>query len=633
MGKPYAVEMNELARTYEHASQTCIDDLVHFLGASHQLPLLVAGSGGSLTAAHFAALLHERRGSFAKAVTPMELRSAGHFVRDASVLMISAGGRNSDVLAGFEATALREPRHLLALTAHAESPLSKLAASFRYTGYLGYELPSGKDGFLATNSLLAFMALLLRAHAKLAQEPGMVPAELPDAGQRRISESSAASGILERDTLIVLHGGWGLPAAVDLESKLTEAALGQVQMADYRNFAHGRHHWLDKRGASTGVVALVTPGEQDIARRTLRLLPDGVPTLELSTEDAGPAAALDLVVQVFRLTQAFGEVRGIDPGRPGVPEFGRRIYGLKPARPRPDAPCGLRADVAAAISRKVTPLTLEALEATEFQRWVGAHVEYLRTLRAAAFGAVVFDYDGTLCDAHEKRTGPCAAVGEHLVRLLEAGVAVGIATGRGKSVRRDLQRLVPEALWPQVLVGYYNGADVATLSDDERPLTGPPEPALQGIAEWMAKHPTLGRIAAYEVRPRQITVEPRDPVAWAQAKLVLAEALRRDDAAGVRIVESSHSIDIIAPGVTKLAVAEACAQAAGGRAVLRVGDRGAWPGNDYDLLAGPHSLSVDSVSPDSGSCWNLCPPGFRGVQGTLAMLERITVAGGGFRFR
>lgn len=631
MGKPYAAEMYELASTYEFATRACVDDLVHFFGASHHLPLLVAGSGGSLTAACFAALLHEHRGTFAKAVTPMELRYAGHAVRDGSVLVISAGGRNSDVLSAFEATALREPRHLLALTAQRESPLRDLAASFRYTQHLAYELPSGKDGFLATNSLLAFLMLLFRAHAQLAPESDTFPPELIDGGQR-IKEAAEAVGILNRETFIVLYGGWGLPAAVDLESKLTEAALGQVQMADYRNFAHGRHHWLDKRGATTGVVALITPTEREMAHRTLRLLPGDVPVLELSTEHPGPTATLELLVQAFRLTQVLGESRGIDPGRPGVPEFGRRIYRLKPSRLKSDAPRGLPADATAAIRRKIAPLALDTLEASELRRWTAAHGKYIEVLRTATFGAVVFDYDGTLCDLHEKRTGPCAEIGEHLIRLVEAGVVVGIATGRGKSVREDLRRLIPSSIWRHVLVGYYNGADIAPLSDGNRPRKGPVELALRGIADWIAGHPTLRRIAVYEARPKQITIEPRDPVAWAQTKLVLAEALRRDGTAGVRLVESSHSIDIIAPGVTKLAVVEACVQAAESRPALRIGDRGAWPGNDYDLLSGPHSLSVDTVSPDSGSCWNLCPPGYRGVQGTLAYLDRITAMDGGFRF-
>ena len=54
-------------------------------------------------------------------------------------------------------------------------------------------------------------------------------------------------------------------AAIDLESKLTEAALMPVQVADFRNFAHGRHHWLAKRGGETAVLALVCESDAEVA--------------------------------------------------------------------------------------------------------------------------------------------------------------------------------------------------------------------------------------------------------------------------------------------------------------------------------------------------------------------------------
>src|SRR5476651_652935 len=59
-------------------------------------------------------------------------------------------------------------------------------------------------------------------------------------------------------TIVVLHGPSTLPAAVDVESKFTEAALGSVQVADFRHFAHGRHHWIAKRGRESAVLAITS---------------------------------------------------------------------------------------------------------------------------------------------------------------------------------------------------------------------------------------------------------------------------------------------------------------------------------------------------------------------------------------
>lgn len=52
-----------------------------------------------------------------------------------------------------------------------------------------------------------------------------------------------------------------------------------------------------------------------------------------------------------------------------------------------------------------------------------------------------------------------------VVRLLRAGVPVGVATGRGGSAGNALRKAVPERLWERVVVGYYNGGELAPLSD------------------------------------------------------------------------------------------------------------------------------------------------------------------------
>ena len=79
-------------------------------------------------------------------------------------------------------------------------------------------------------------------------------------GQRNIDAwRKLCDPLWERQNLAVLYPPSLLAAASDLESKFTEAAIGNVQTADYRHFAHGRHHWLAKRGNETGVLALITP--------------------------------------------------------------------------------------------------------------------------------------------------------------------------------------------------------------------------------------------------------------------------------------------------------------------------------------------------------------------------------------
>jgi hypothetical protein len=52
------------------------------------------------------------------------------------------------------------------------------------------------------------------------------------------------------------------------------------------------------------------------------------------------------------------------------------------------------------------------------------------------------------------------------------------------------------------------------------------------------------------------------------------------------------------------------------------------PGNDYEFLQSPYSLSVDEVSAAPDSCWLLSSPGAKGVQATLEYLEGVVVKSG-----
>lgn len=91
---------------------------------------------------------------------------------------------------------------------------------------------------------------------------------------------------------MVLHGPNTRPAALDIESKCSEAALSAVQLADFRNFAHGRHHWLAKKGEETGILSFSSDSETEIAEKTLKLLPSGIPVARIHVHGEAAVAAL-----------------------------------------------------------------------------------------------------------------------------------------------------------------------------------------------------------------------------------------------------------------------------------------------------------------------------------------------------
>jgi hydroxymethylpyrimidine pyrophosphatase-like HAD family hydrolase/fructoselysine-6-P-deglycase FrlB-like protein len=630
MGKPYFIELNGLKETYSWALDVPIEPLVAAVSSSANLPLVAVGSGGSFSAAHLACALHQHyTGMVSRPITPFELVSSPIHLRSLGIMIISSGGSNTDIISAFGNALLREPRRCIVLCLRGGSSLSRLAQSYRYIDLFDLNPPSVKDGFLATNSLLAFSVLLVRAYDRAYSLGESLPREFDSLLDRNHSShqylqdlSVNCSPLWSRETLIVLYGPSVSSAAIDLESKFSEAALGNIQPVDFRNFAHGRHHWLAKRESRTGIVAIFSEKEREIAEKTLRLIPSSVPIVRICPLQDGPAASVAAIVAVLHLVGAAGNQRGIDPGRPGVPTFGRKIYSLRVLRTLMD---GTISPDMNAIARKVGCDVQSLQNRQDVVFWQKAYHQFVKELEEASFGAVLFDYDGTLCDERDRFSGMREDIVRHLTRLLKAGVALGIATGRGKSVREDLRRVLPKRLWRHVYLGYYNGADVANLCDDEHPDSSPePSGSLRVAAEAILKHPVISSLATCEFRKAQVSVQPKSA---ASAELAWRVLLQLAQIHSLKAVRSSHSIDLVRQDVSKLSLLHHLqGKIPKGTHVLSIGDKGQWPGNDFDLLSTPYSLSVNEVSADPSTCWNLVPPGPRGGQATIAYLNALQLS-------
>ncbi|MFH1981320.1 MAG: HAD hydrolase family protein [Pseudomonadota bacterium] len=613
MGKSYASEIKTLSGTLTWASSLPIGVMQRFVNETCGASLVAVGSGGSSAAAHFAALIHRRvaRG-MSRHATPLELLLDEAALHARSILFLSASGKNTDVLAAARAAVAAEVPTLGAICTRKGSPLaSDVRACSR--GYVFDDpIPSGKDGYLATNSLLATMVIIARAYGRF--DP---VAEF----QCQIIDDSWKG----RDSVIVLHGGWSSPIATDLESRLHESALLHVQISDYRNFGHGRHLWLSQRHSSTFVLALITPDTRALAMKTLRLLPKDVPVVQLSTNQKGPSATIDLLVQALHLTLDIAEYLGRDPGKPNVPDFGRRLFHLAPSRTSKS-----KITVSPAVDRKLRRLNstsnaVRTIYSNEYE-------SFRKELASADIGAVVLDYDGTLVHQSE-RFGPIpSATADVLLHVLNLGVAIGIATGRGRSVRQALQGALPPKVWKNVYVGYYNGADVGILADDTKPnKTGPTSAVLASLEKILTEDKLLTSLTTIEARPSQIMVTPNGDEPRVDLHQHLMDMILAAGGPGVRVLCSAHSFDIIEAETSKVAVVQRLTELVSPRVLLCIGDRGGWPGNDFELLRHRFSLSVDEVSSAPGSCWNLAPRGCLGPSATIRYLTALQPHSGAVR--
>lgn len=628
MARPYKEEMARLAQTFAWAAHEADIQLLRLaIGVARLSPLLAIGSGGSLTGAYALAELHQRHTDLlAAAVTPLEALDKP-LNSTVATWLLSAGGRNPDIMAAAKASILREPRQIGILCGCEGSPLVNLCRRHPFVDLLLYPPPTGKDGFLATNSLLGFVALLARAYAVEFRSDAdwqntieHVTPLLQDAAVLEAWEAATVP-LWTRPTTLVLHGPSTRIGAIDLESKFTEAALGNLQFADYRNFAHGRHHWLAKRSATSAVLALIATEDRLLAERTLDLIPTCVPRAKIMFEGGSSAVTLASVLAGLRITGWAASRRGIDPGRPGVPSFGRKLYHMAlPSPPGMSKLPRLTPRFTAAIARKAGVPQDRVSTLSDLDRWCDALATFITRLRNAHFAGIVLDYDGTVVDTRQRSQPAACQLADELARFAAAGIYIGIATGRGKSVRTSLRERLPSNIWSRVLVGYYNGAQIAPLTDDRAPDKSSNLCAsLRPLVVALRRQPDLAASARQDHRPAQITLRA---TGMGQCRLwdIAHQVVHATGVQGVSVTRSGHSVDICAPGVSKLNVVQRLRHTVGDSPILVIGDSGRWPGNDHDLLNQPFALGVDQINTDPETCWHLGEPGQRGPTVTLDYL-------------
>lgn len=324
-------EIAQLEPTYQLACRQRTEHLASRLAASDG-SLLAIGSGGSGTAGAYAAMLHERlRGHLGRSATPLDARHLLPSLRHAHVLLLSFGGSNHDIIDTLQTAQTYRPPWFTVLCGRQGTRLGE-ATRTANVELVELELESIRDGILGINYLLAFLVVLARA----TFQASAVPLELPRHLASLVGASSVraffddiherTAPLWTRETTLVLHDATTRVAALDIEWKFAEAALGHVQIMDYRNFAHGRQLWLERHGSSTAVVALVGADDARAAEETLVLLPNDVQRISLPLVVAPLLADIAGVVTGYALAASAGRARGIDPGRSSVPEFARRLY-------------------------------------------------------------------------------------------------------------------------------------------------------------------------------------------------------------------------------------------------------------------------------------------------------------------
>ena len=616
MTQKYRSELAKYDQTIEEALESDISLFCQYLSSIASQDIVAVGSGGSFTAAQYIADVHESiTGNLGVARTPLEYLT-GNPSPKRCIALISASGRNKDILKAFEHARSADVRHLLVITNNSDSPLAEKADELGNALSLCLNLSIKRDGYLATNTLLGTMVAIYNGYRKTFSVSEKNSIFLEDLLHPDQSEDAFLAELSDRlnklkhvDTLLVLHGGWGAIGAVDTESRMSESGLKNVQNADVRSFAHGRHQWIVKNQDSTGVVAFDAPEVSPIMSKTLERLPDDIPVVHFSTDHQEAKAGLVHALYAMHLPMVFGDFAGIDPGRPDVPGWARRIHHLTP--------------------------TLDRKESSGTAKLAGLNnppENFLSRLTEATFSGIVVDYDGTLVTTHGRFDPPDEEISEEVERLVQDGLKVGVATGRGKSAGQDLRRVLPDEIWDDVWIGYYNGTDVASLANSDAP-----------DGTHIVKHEQLSKcmdllrnecsgMFEIEARPKQISIEgiPED-MTVEEAWFFVTDLLSQHDQPA-KILISGHSLDVLPKSASKRAVLQKISDVISSShdEILRIGDRAAWPGNDHELLSHPLGISVDQSVAQGEGGYRLTPVGIRGPAATVRLLRSIQATDDGW---
>ncbi len=604
----YADQLALLADTYQLLRSADLSELSLALAAARQRPTVYVGSGGALGVARLAAELHETRTrSFARSATPLELIGMPPLSEHA-VVLFSAGARHPDAAAAVTA-ALRSAARPVILVTH--RPADQLRGIFsREVDVVSLPGLRGREGFLATNSVLAMSAAIISV------SDYQLPARLPSLKPRSIEAL--------RDQTLILSGPGLAPVATDLETRLSETGLSAAQVTDYRNFAHGRHTGLARRLDQTTIVALIDPVIEELAERTIALLPPDAHVIRLTTSLNWPMSTLDLLIASMNAIAPSAIAGNLDPARPRVPRFGRSLYHLSSKR--------LISPAVGPVDRKLSALHVGGPNQLRghYENALGRWIEGLRGQRFLGF---VFDYDGTVCATEARFDLPDPQIREELLRLLEGGAMLGFASGRGGSLHRDLREWMPKSRWSQVRLGLYNGGLSLSLDDaldDRSPVTGALGMAAKRIRAW-----PLARYAEITEREHQlgITALPDSGLGLDAVAQIVQESISKPPSLPLKATASGHSIDIVPTDSAKTQTLEQLSMQSGGE-VVAFGDQGQIGGNDFELLAAtPWSFSVDRVSADPSRCWNLDDRGERGPELLHRYLRSFHSLREGFAFR
>lgn len=630
MGR-FSAKLDELPSTVEMCLRSDLVGLAAEIQGGQDRPAVAVGSGGSIISAEYFRRCRETCGFARTAVeTCMQFAADMSGLSGTDVWLFTAGADNADIRAAVQSAYQRGAARVFMLTRNSDG---RAAMQLTELGGLVFEVPVAdrKDGFLATHSLVATVTTLLLAFDALTDVPfgaalagefkNVVEIELSDAAREK--RRATFSSLKSSDTLIVLSDTQLAPVSSLIDTSVWEASICNIQSADFRNFAHGRHTWLHHRPDTTFVVALTGRDWYSVHSAVLSRVPSEV---RKSTFDFGNCGRFENAVGIITglaLIEAMGKAVQIDPGKPGVGSFGRDLYDDYALETSVK-------DLHPAVRHKCTAVLKQDASAPVMADLPAVLSDRLKALENAMIGAIVLDYDGTVVNTEDRYEPPRRDIIEEVFRLQTLGVTIALATGRGGSVGEDLRKIFDQEAQKDILIGYYNGAYLQPLNIDIDVHRPDADKDIGRAIDWMRCNRHLFHHFDAPKQGVQIAIQKGDLVSAGQFELEIGEFLQSVDGR-LRLDRSAHSFDLVVARASKLNVVHAVQDRVSEDAViLRIGDSGTVTGNDHELISSLSGISVDAVCSNAKGSWNLFGHRHTGPDALKRILASLTPAGAGY---
>lgn len=557
------------------------------------------GSGGSVAIAKLWQLTFEEfHLGMAKTVTPYEFIHMDRMPD--TVFLFSASGKNHDILQVFKLAA-KSGCKIIIFTVTANSALVRIAKSHPERAVVIYpKVVTPKDGFLAVNSIAAMASMVEHVAEELLGKRKIGDSPITLACMDHQKNLNLINDLSHIPTIQIIASEWGIPAGHDLETRLAESGVSTCFLTDPRNFAHGRFIWLESYRDSI-MVLFGTPRSKSYLQRFIKNLPQHIISYYILAPYEGVDGAAYCLTRSMLLFSELARVKAIDPGKPEVPEWGRKLHSLQ-------------------LGTK----DIEKKAKRERSKWADYPALEM------TFNGIVSDIDGTLIETENRYNVITPEIGNELNRLLHAGMSMAFATGRGKSALKLLRDIISEEYWQQVIVGLYNGTRLLKLHENleakQAPEWGTSFYIPSIIKDICNRFPKV----KFETRATQITVTEIND----RYRVLIEQELARElgqKARFVKFVHSGHSLDIIPHWGSKLNVLEHMTLSTD-RKILCIGDQGQLGGNDEELLSWQPSVSVGRDRPVSNACfWLGKNEKLREEKGMLKLLNTIEPVGSTFK--